>query len=514
MTRLMVARVRVCMLTYVLVCIGIGAAQAQTKRTLLQEDIGFVNASLYGTAFTNATISAAISAIGSSTRVLFLPTGTWTIGSSLNIPSNITLYIPSGTTITVNAGNVLSLATIPQYDQPYWLAGAGTMVINDATWPIDPRVYGAIGDGATDNTTALNAALAAASTTNGAIVFPCGTYNFGTTLTVLNGANIKLFGPASGRGTSTDQCVTLNYTGNSGAGLWFDGTVGVEIGYLSISYSSGSYASSSLVRINQVSGSVPTRGVYIHDGSLFGTAASSKTATRLLYIDTASDITVERLSFGNSIHAIDGAQTAANTTVNVRIRDCRFETTLSGTAIDAGGTGWVIEGNRFFVTSTNAGLAFNTTAVGVTGLLYSGNVHLGANSASTNWWYAQNGAVNGAMLVGNTFLDSNSSSFCVRPGSSVGVTVMGNSLNCGTGVSGGSGAATYLVMLGNSNGSTNPLFTYPGIGSMTQFGSGVGTTQITLGTAGSAAGLKVVCYDPTSNVGQFRISSTGTDCSN
>ena len=215
------------------------------KRDLLQEDVSMVNALNYGTTFDNVAISAAISAIGSNKRVLFLADGTWTLSQSVSVPSNITLLIPAGTTVSANAGVTLTLATIPRYDQPYWFTGAGTLSVTDATWPIDVRVYGANGDDAVDDTSAITKALTAASTNGGTLQFACGTYLISSTITVLNKANIKLLGPTVSRGsTDTDQCAVLQYTAASGGPLHFDGVTGVEIGSLNIVYTHASYASS------------------------------------------------------------------------------------------------------------------------------------------------------------------------------------------------------------------------------------------------------------------------------
>ena len=69
----------------------------------------WVDASGYGTTGTQSAIEAALTAIGSDTRMLLLNPGTWTITSNLAIPSNVILWplpgavldVASGVTVTV-----------------------------------------------------------------------------------------------------------------------------------------------------------------------------------------------------------------------------------------------------------------------------------------------------------------------------------------------------------------------------------------------------------------------------
>lgn len=53
--------------------------------------LGYVFATDYGTVGTQAALTAALSAISTSQKVLYLQPGTWSITADLTIPSNITI---------------------------------------------------------------------------------------------------------------------------------------------------------------------------------------------------------------------------------------------------------------------------------------------------------------------------------------------------------------------------------------------------------------------------------------
>lgn len=124
-------------LTVLVVLAACAQAAAAPKRTLLEEDVGYVNTLQYGSSLTAATLSSAISGIGSSSRKLFMSTGTWTIGSSVVVPSNITLWIPRGTFVTFSGGATLTINGGLQADHDDWYAGAGSIVMNKRLWEVD-----------------------------------------------------------------------------------------------------------------------------------------------------------------------------------------------------------------------------------------------------------------------------------------------------------------------------------------------------------------------------------------
>lgn len=103
---------------------------------LAQEHMGIVDALRYGTARTQVTLAAALSAIGSSQAILvvtFAGDGVWTLGSNLAIPANVTLWIPPGVTINRSAGVTLTISGSYFSFNHGWQTGPGTTVFNTAT---------------------------------------------------------------------------------------------------------------------------------------------------------------------------------------------------------------------------------------------------------------------------------------------------------------------------------------------------------------------------------------------
>ena len=145
-----------------------------------------------GTVYTDATITAALTAIGSTMASIKLAPGTWTISNNITIPANIyidistaTLSIASGKTFTNNG---LMDETLNQK-----FNGAGSVVLGKVK-KIYPQWFGVIGDNATDNSAAYVKMLAINPKS---VYFSSGTY-LGT-LAITN--PIRLLG--SGRGSCT-----------------------------------------------------------------------------------------------------------------------------------------------------------------------------------------------------------------------------------------------------------------------------------------------------------------------
>lgn len=79
--------------------------------------------------------------------------------------------------------------------------------------------FGAVGDGSTDDTTAIAAAITAASVAGGYVYFPSGTYKISSTLTI-NKANVKLLGAGGDThhdgGSGVDGATKLSWFGSAG----------------------------------------------------------------------------------------------------------------------------------------------------------------------------------------------------------------------------------------------------------------------------------------------------------
>ena len=197
---------------------------AAPKRALLQEDVSYVNANVYGAGLNATTLNAALSALGTTNKqTLFLATGVWNLASNVTVPLNITLWIPSGTTVTINGGVTFTVngPLLVDADNVTWHSGAGTFIWNYVS-PISVSLGirsiaqdGAKCDGTTDDTAALNATIAYCIT-NRCRVFipPSATYCKVTAPINVLGANGLIIEGVSRRFshlycTQADDCLRL-----------------------------------------------------------------------------------------------------------------------------------------------------------------------------------------------------------------------------------------------------------------------------------------------------------------
>jgi hypothetical protein len=98
---------------------------------LAQEHQGIVDCIRYGTARTQATIAAALAAIGATPTLLsltFTGDGIWTVTSNLTIPANVTLHIPPGVTVNRASGVTLTIQGVVIAAGTAWETGPGTTV--------------------------------------------------------------------------------------------------------------------------------------------------------------------------------------------------------------------------------------------------------------------------------------------------------------------------------------------------------------------------------------------------
>jgi hypothetical protein len=150
------------------------------------------------TALTNAM--AALSSGG----VVHLPVGTYQIGGNVSVPANITLHFDSskiaipgsspavGVTVsgTIDAPvNAQIFSFNPANTSPVYIYGPG---------PISPMWFGAKGDGATDDTAAIQACFVAAADQEAYgtgwkpdIFFPTGSYNISSAVTLPNYCTVR-----------------------------------------------------------------------------------------------------------------------------------------------------------------------------------------------------------------------------------------------------------------------------------------------------------------------------------
>lgn len=122
-----------------------------------------------------------------------------TLAANHTLSSNVTLVFWGKSTWTVNGSFTLTIPNLVQASLQQHFAGAGSVKLNQALVPVE--WFGAVNDGATDNTSAIQKALN--SLNQGQILLQAGQYNHSGTLTI-NRSSIGVKG-AGMRVTSSSQ---------------------------------------------------------------------------------------------------------------------------------------------------------------------------------------------------------------------------------------------------------------------------------------------------------------------
>jgi hypothetical protein len=110
------------------------------------------------------TLEAALTAMGSTPAVLHVPRGDYAINADLTAPANVTLRVERGAVLNIADGKTLTLNGSLEAG-PYrifsWV-GSGVVSLGDGrALQVVPEWWGALGDGVTDDTAAVRAAITA-----------------------------------------------------------------------------------------------------------------------------------------------------------------------------------------------------------------------------------------------------------------------------------------------------------------------------------------------------------------
>jgi hypothetical protein len=145
-----------------------------------------------GTAYTQSTIEAALTAIGTTNKAtMLLRPGTWAVTANLTIPANVTLKIPAGAVLSVATGKTLTINGSFEAGlyQVFDCVGTGAVVFGSGVYKVYPQWWGATGAG-TDDTVAIQAASDCAQSSNGVLYFPRGSYMISDSIEITrNGTN-------------------------------------------------------------------------------------------------------------------------------------------------------------------------------------------------------------------------------------------------------------------------------------------------------------------------------------
>jgi hypothetical protein len=373
------------------------------------------------TANTSWVTDTSIASISSNGLVLCNHPGDTTVSgtfSGMTAQSPLTCVLHS---ITPNPGFVESAKT---FDGPF------------ASWTDVKAVYGAKGDGVTDDTAALQSACNSLSQSAPVLWLPHGTYLITGSLTITGNQNFTILGE--------DPLTTTIVWGGPKGGIMFvlNGVEGLNIGRLTWD---GRGASSVALEItwDKVHYSYPTRNL-IHDSRFFNSAVGFLTGVGG---GDSGELTVDRVHFDHN----STAGISNKGTLNFNVIDSLFTDNAIGVwgAATDGGTFNVT--NSVFVRSTLGDLLPTSSGP------FSFRNNLSVNSRQFLWTGAT-GAPSNIIIQGNTIYQPGSTPMINgMPGALLLADNQFVSLEPSFQIMGITGLPRYFLSVGNSYSVSQPF---------------------------------------------------------
>jgi hypothetical protein len=204
----------------------------QTNDEFEQRAVNVLRYNAVGDGINNesSAFALAVSTINGSKKKLFIPNGTYLIGTNLTIPSNINLKMSEGAILKVAAGVTLTLNC--RISVGPWkifdVAATGVIGGSPVAHKFYPQWFGALGDGAdaTDATQRVTNILP----NGGTLFFPSGTYPVGNDTAYLlfqNKNNIRITGEQG-----AILCNSSGGTGAAGTNILIETCNGIDIDHL------------------------------------------------------------------------------------------------------------------------------------------------------------------------------------------------------------------------------------------------------------------------------------------
>ena len=368
-----------------------------------------------GLQYTTATNNLAVFVNGSkqiaATNYIETSTTVFTFVTGLNVGDVVdaVISIPVATNVT-NAVNVA-------YNPPF-TSSVATNVQAKLAQTVSVMDFGAVGDGVTDDTAAIQAAITSL-TNGGTIFFPTGNYVVATTLNLNSKTGIKFLGTAP-ENTSATKGSYLTLTASSGSRI-IDArsSQGFSIESLGIVQTNSGFTGYVIDLSHGTSGL---------DSSYFNTyncSFSATASTSIINLSLAIIVSIQACSFNGGLYQIVNNGSYSNV---INITECTFQQYYNTPIYLSTGfpIAWNIIGCTFEQNNNSSVAALKIVAV-VDGLTYLGNWHGDGNTTGT--WINVSGSISSGTIQNNFFSTGNSGIVFTGSGASVGLNIENNTFS-------------------------------------------------------------------------------------
>jgi len=272
-----------------------------------------------------------------------------------------------------------------------WLNDVDDYVYSHPVFNVKSETYGAMGDGTTDDTAAIQAALDAAKLAGGGtVIFPIGVYRCTSALSLTGARGVVLQGQSAS--TQPTGGSILMYTGTAASFLTFNACASVYLDKLGLRYNNAGFTGSLV--------SFPlTAGIYVSNSSFMGSGQTG--GSYCIDLNITTDVSLSNLALDFCSYGIRGQHEDTTGYANaVFLSAIRFGDGL-GACIRNPGQSWSIHGCDFEVASSDKGQAIKMSDAGVVaiGLHISGSWFGDATDTSAWSWIEFRGS--GLNVVGN-----------------------------------------------------------------------------------------------------------------
>lgn len=311
---------------------------------------------------------------------------------------------PQDDYVRVDADGFLERVTTPDFenddvvgrcdaDGTAYVIFGGAVVSGESIW-VNVRRFGAKGDGVTDDTAAIQAAVAAVklralATGQGArLYFPAGVYlseemiDFDSTDAGHLYQSVTICGDGGGLTGSWRSASTLIYTGGDvRAFISARSSLGFSIQGLAVLYNNSAFEGT-LVDLSHSAAGYDTNNATL-SGCIFASDGALLTSAKnLILLDSTICSVIENCTIYGAVAGIRGVggtgytvEHAAGYVNRVTIYGCSFDKCTLGAIVNPVGQGWVISNNTFELISMPTALTCDATSggPGCSGLRFEGN---------------------------------------------------------------------------------------------------------------------------------------------